>query len=162
MELSSERVQRGINRLLQAPRDLPRWDRHLGDPGRPRASARHLTLFEEYALELGPAAHLAEETWDGELAWRISHASGGDPRTEQWMEYPAGPAAQPHVIALVRRVWLACDALNRAVPPDQAVAPEVLVLKWLAEVRPPDDLSVQVLSCMPYWPIGLDIDGNWL
>jgi hypothetical protein len=162
MEVNLDRIRKGIHRLLEAPRDVPRWDRHLGDPGKQGASASHIALFDVYAAELGPAARRAEEIWDREIVFRAARSPHEDARIQHWMEYPAGPAAQPFMVALIRKSWLRCDGLNKTVPPQQAVAPEVLMLKWLADERGPDDVAVKVITCMPYWPLGLDKDGHWV
>lgn len=163
MEMSTQRVQQGIDRLLEAPRDLRRWDEHIGDPGRQNASARHAMLFAAYKSELHLAAERAEEIWDREIAERVAQGAGAnDAVREQWFEFPAGPAARPEIVAVVRRTWLACDALNRELPSSQAVAPEIFVLKWLVGDLSIGDSAVRVLACVPYWPLGLDREGKWL
>ena len=162
MQISARRVQDGMHRLLSAPRDLKRWDAHIGDPSPQSASPEHLLLFDAYKSQLRVTAKRAEETWDSETAWRAKqHGNAVEAHREQWIEFPAGPAAQPDFIALVRRTWLACDALNKIVPAYQAVAPEVLLLKWPAEEFPLDHVVIKVLCCMPYWPLGLDKADNW-
>ena len=162
MQITVDGVRGGIARLLAQPRDVARWDRHIGDPGRERASAAHRALFEQYAAEVRPAAQMAEEVWDREVERLFEQC--GDKRQavqEQWIRRPSGPGGRASFVALLRRFWLACDDLNRKVPADQAVAPESFLLGWLAN-NVPQDTAVRVLAALPHWPMGLDLEGHWI
>jgi hypothetical protein len=161
--VDSEKMTKGLHRLLAAPKDVDRWDTALGDVSMTAVSDDHRRLFAAYIRDLGPATSKAVQIWDDEVEWN-ANASGDRPEalSEQWMTYPAGPAAQPFFVALVRRYWLACDALNRKVPPASGVTPETFLLGWLMHLSPQQDEAVNVLACMPYWPLGMDHDGNWV
>jgi hypothetical protein len=103
------------------------------------------------------------QIWDDEVESTANDS--GDRQAalaEQWMAYPAGPAAQPFFVALIRHYWLACDSLNRNVQPSSGVTPETFLLGWLMHLSPRHDEALNVLACMPYWPLGLDQEGNWL
>lgn len=43
---------------------------------------------------------------------------------------------------------------------EMSVPSEVLLLHWLLDGR--HDSWIEALTCMPYWPIGLDGEGNWV
>jgi hypothetical protein len=77
---------------------------------------------------------------------------------EAYDRYFAGPAAAGEVIWLVRHYWLAFDALNRDLGADERVAPPVALLGWLGDA--PKEYT-RLLTCLPYWPIGLDAAGRW-
>ena len=162
MQVSIEGLRLGIGRLLAQPRDVKRWDGHLGDPGKARASAEHRALFDRYVAELRPVAKRAEDVWDREV--EALTAQSGDKKLalrEQALRMPSGPGGRPYLVEIIRRYWLACDELNRRVPAEQAVAPESLLLGWLANEMPHDP-AVKVLACLPHWPMGLDPEGNWI
>jgi hypothetical protein len=163
MQITVERTREGLDRLLLAPGDLDRWDRLLGDPGKEGASAEHRRLFEQYKSELREVAAEAERQWDAEIsALRELSENPAEAVRERWMMIPGGPAARPFFVAFIRRMWLAVDSLNRRVPEAQAVAPEVFLVNWLMEEIPLDDVRLRVLAVIPYWPLGLDLEGNWI
>ena len=162
MQVSIEGMRLGIGRLLAQPRDFKRWDSHIGDPGKERASSEHRALFERYAAELKPVARRAEAVWDHEVE-KLTEQSGDRKLAlrEQALRMPAGPAARPYLVEIIRRYWLACDALNKNLPVEQAVAPETFLLGWLVNEMP-EDPAVKMMATLPHWPMGLDQDGNWL
>jgi hypothetical protein len=155
-------VPRGIQRLMSAPRDLPPsapWE----DPpiAKAAASGAHQELFDEYVEYLGDAIGIAEAWWQGLILGKM--ADGSDLKTAIEGAYErrfAGPACRPEVVWTLRTFWLSCVALNKDVPERQRVPPEVFLLFWLLDGK--HDEWVQVISGMPYWPIGLDGKGNWI
>ena len=161
-QISKDRIHSGTERLLRGPKDLARWDKHITDCTFHDASQEHRMLFGRYLSELRPAAAQAIQIWDGEVNWNAK-ASGNAEQAleEQWMTYPAGPAAQPFFVALIRRYWLACDELNKHCSSASAVTPETFLLEWLLSEMPDEQNLIKVLACMPYWPIGMDDKGNW-
>lgn len=78
---------------------------------------------------------------------------------EAYAQRAAGPASAPEFVWFIRHFWLRVDALNRTLPLERRVAPQDLLLGWLAEAG--DDESVELATAMPYWPIGLDDQGQW-
>ena len=73
---------------------------------------------------------------------------------------PVGRVGDRTVIAVVRKYWLACDALNRETPAQIGVPPAEFVLASLLTTSHSD--MAQFLSQFPYWPIGTDTDANWV
>jgi hypothetical protein len=73
---------------------------------------------------------------------------------------PAGAAFDARVVAVVRKYWLACDVLNQKVAEDVRISPQVFLLEWLLRER--EQEALEVLAGMPYWPIGMDPNGNWV
>jgi len=163
VDIAPTRIAKGLARLIHAPSDLVRWDAHIGWKPRSSSSVAHRELFERYCAELAGAVREASDNWNGELhGWAAEEGRTPDQAKEtMWKTYPAGPAAFPPFVALVRRYWLACDELNRQVPVEQAVRPEQFMLGWLNDESSHEEL-VAVLACMPYWPMGMDFEGNWI
>lgn len=162
MQLSTERIELGVRRLLGAPKDVKRWDAQLVDPGPEGASQAHSRLYRTYIAAVETASADAERAWDAETEARTQLTGDrSQALREQWTTFPAGPAAEPVFVALIRRFWLACDELNKSTPTG-AVPPEVFLVGWPAAEKPSTETVIRVLSCMPYWPLGLDEKGNWL
>jgi hypothetical protein len=162
LNIKPQRIRKGLFRLLHGPADIDRWDAHIAPKGRDTSSAAHQDLFERYCEELRPAAQRATEAWLGELhGWASQGNTPEQAEEEMWATYPAGPAAQPFFVALVRRYWLACDTLNKTTSSERAVRPEQLMLDWLQSTPGLEEL-VAVLACMPYWPMGIDAEGRWI
>jgi hypothetical protein len=149
----------GANRLLAQPRDLP-----LGNAAEiPLEAAPHpyRQLFLSYAEELDRACATAIAWWNN-LVRRSMARDGLDEMQAMRFNYeqrPAGPASRPEVVFVVRDYWLRTVALNETDRQHTGVAPQVLLLGWLPGNAHPDLYSV--LTAMPYWPIGLDENGNW-
>lgn len=162
LHITPQRVRKGLFRLLNGPKDIERWDAHIASNSKDTASPEHQDLFERYCSDLRPAVRQAKETWIGEVnGWASEGRTPREADKEMWTTYPAGPAAQPFFVALVRRYWLACDALNKATANEQAVRPEQFLLDWLL-ADPAQEEIVAVLACMPYWPLGIDAKGHWI
>ena len=96
------------------------------------------------------------EVWESDLDEMIeSGSSVGEAIQFKLDNCAAGPAEHPHLVWLVRKYWLACAEIDAA----SRVRPEVFLLKWLIDHGHRD--YVTLLTAMPYWPIGLDENGNW-
>ena len=154
-------VNLGITRLLAAPRDLPSaiaW--HEPGPLLVTADPIYVSLFHAYVQELNWAVDIALSWWNALVARRVER--GATRRTairENYRIRPAGPAARPEVVFVVRKTWLECAAINRDVMMGNRIPPEVLLLKWLL----PDHANLaEVLTGMPYWPIGFDESGHFV
>lgn len=78
--------------------------------------------------------------------------------------WPIGPTAHPYVIAVLRKFFLACEALNDEFADsgdeDEEVYPHAFVSEWLLDEET-DDLA-DFVSDLTYWPIGLDSDGDFV
>ncbi|MHC4403675.1 MAG: hypothetical protein ACYTG0_28800 [Planctomycetota bacterium] len=156
------RVERGIDRLMSAPRDLPPTG-HWRDPPLPlaEASAEHRALFATYASDLEAALGHAEEWWNGV----VKRAKSGSFRRQSNVQaaydtFFAGPAGHLQLQWVLHHYWLECVKLNEQLDEDLRVPCEVLMLHWLLDGR--HDSWIDALTCLPYWPIGLDDEGNWV
>jgi len=81
---------------------------------------RHEALLREYAKELRMAKRRAEAWW-AELAKAI-RAQTADKKTADAVlgnRWPDGPASHPWVLAVIRKYWLACEALNEKIAAEQ-------------------------------------------
>ena len=91
---------------------------------------RHTDLFASYVEELRRAKTNAEAWWR-RLVDAESEAFGNRQAALRSIEarWPTGPVAHPRVIAVFRKYWLACEALNR----------EILELEGFPEDRRAED-----------------------
>jgi len=73
----------------------------------------HDELFDSYVRELR-AAKEASETWWAELVGEATRPDGDGKLAETLVRerWPFGPSSHPWVIAVFRKYWLACHALN--------------------------------------------------
>lgn len=147
----------GANRLLAQPRDLP-----LGNVAEipiEAAAQSYRQLFLSYVEELDRACAIAIAWWNN-LVRRSMAQDNLDETQAMRLNYeqrPAGPASRPEVVFVVREYWLRVVVLNEA--NRTGVAPQILLLGWLLSNGRLDLYSI--LTAMPYWPIGLDKNGNW-
>lgn len=148
-------------RLLAAPLDLaPAVAVPPGPTTVASASAPHQEVFLRYLVEVEKALAEAEPWWQGIVDNAVEREeSAEDGLLTAYSQRPAGPAAHGDVVGAVRRAWLEADGVNRTLPEPQRVPPQDLVLRWPAELARGE--IVTVLTGMPYWPLGLDADGNW-
>lgn len=152
----------GYDRLLASPHDLRICGGRIWPmpEGAPR-SAEHRRLFAEYRGELANAVEVATKWWDRMIAHQLKRIGSRDDVVRSvWNMFPAGPSSEPAFISVIRKYWLACDELSRAVPDDERVSPEVFLLRWLEEAGERE--FVRMIAYLPYWPIGMDRDGNWV
>jgi hypothetical protein len=150
----------------------------------------HMKLLGLYAEELAKAQAFATSWWTGLLqAHHVTEKSAQWKQSELARRWPAGPASHPRVLAVIRKYWLACDALNQALPsgagrtespepsytlvldeeaappaPAEAddthfVDPHVFVSEWLTDDH--EDLAL-FIGRLPYWPIGLDSQDRYI
>ena len=76
--------------------------------------------------------------------------------------HPIGPAAHPRVLGVIQAYWCLCEEINAILHSGGAgrpVAPEQLLLGWLRDGH--RDSWIDVLTAMPYWPVGIDARGRW-
>jgi hypothetical protein len=114
-------------------------------------------LFNDYLLELSVARETALRRQEGRLrTW--TKRLGSEARAREKLETQAPPCTDTRVIFVLRKYWLACDALNRE-HPATAIDPREFLLGWLRAAQP--DLT-PFLEPLPYWPMGKDENGNWI
>jgi hypothetical protein len=154
-------IRKGISRLYCAPSDLFSTDMSDKPPKKYEVSgAAHQALFADFLVNLSRIYPAIEEWWsslvDAQMEEGVTRAEAIDLAFEKRL---AGPAAAPEFVSLVRGTWLDCARLNAKLPEADQVPPEELMLGWLLDRN--EEKFVQLLTCMPYWPIGLDENGNW-
>ncbi|MBN9035195.1 MAG: hypothetical protein J0H53_03915 [Rhizobiales bacterium] len=148
----------GMRRLLSAPSDIePRDYPVLRREAAPQAFQ---ALYDEYRERLWRAHLVAVPWWEDTIrAQERLGRSRAEAVDVSFDKRIAGAAAHPAVVHVLRECWLRCVELCEAYP-GREVAPETLLLQWLADAGETD--LVAVVTCMPYWPIGMDADGNWV
>lgn len=155
-------VEKGVRQLLGAPADVADWvEGHQGRP-RPLATAHPAlsAVYARYLADLPDAYEVADDWWKRCVGAQLDLGLAPEAALRAAYEKRvAGPASEPTVVWFVRASWLAVDRANRVLSAEDRVPPEHVLLGWLVEEGRDD--YVRLLTCMPYWPIGLDADGNW-
>lgn len=154
-------IEKGIRRLLDAPTDLYR---DIPDQGFTRkwaeASTRHQALYIEYVSDFAEAYEIGESWWNDCVdACALEAGSRAEAIDQAFAKRLAGPASAPEFVWFVRTYWLAFDEVNHGLASTDRVPPQSAMLQWLLDDK--YDNYVRLLTCMPYWPIGLDENGNW-
>jgi hypothetical protein len=150
-----------IDELLDAVRDveLPSSAR----PHQPLGNARpeHRVVFRTYLNELAAAKANADHWWQGLVQTELQRT--GDPAVAKrnvFARRPHGPVVHPWVLRCIRRAWLDCQAVNDALPIQQGVSPDSLVLMWLEDAN--EHVLAEFVGDLPYWPVGQDEAGRWI
>ena len=154
-------VEKGIRRLVFMYDDIPEIQDIQGR-ARPRreATKKHQLLYKEYLEDLPEAYRIASEWWDECVEAQINQGLGEADAVDAAFDLRlAGPMSSLEVVWFIRYHWLRFAALNLELDRAERVPAQTAMLSWLVD----DDLRdyVQLLTCMPYWPIGLDENGNW-
>jgi len=122
----------------------------------------HERLLEEYAKALRAAKDAAEEWWKALLASETTKTGDREEALRNVEQrWPYGPAAHPRVLAVIRKYYFACEALNDRLAETKNPAeeyPHVFVTDMLMEDGT-DDLGNFVYG-LPGLPIGIDPDGD--
>jgi len=115
------------------------------------------TLLDEYLSELKLARDDALKRVEGRLrTW--TQRLGSEARAREQLSQQPPLCTGTRVIAVVRKYWLACDALNRKYPA-HSIDPREFLVSW---ARSKDPKLADFVSELPYWPIGKDEEGNWV
>jgi hypothetical protein len=154
-------IDKAVRQLLGAPTDLYGG---ITDQGREiplaQASPGHQALYRQYIEDFAEAYEIGDAWWqDCVDAFELDGYSRHEAVDLAYGKRLAGPASAPEVVWFFRTYWLSFDEANRALPAADRVPPQVAMLGWL--VKEGRDDYVRLLTCMPYWPIGLDENGNW-
>jgi hypothetical protein len=154
-------VKKGVSRLYCSPTDLDDRQKIDGTPvPYPAAGQHYQRLFDGYLRDLAEVFPIADEWWTSLVdAQEVDGLSRSEAIEEAFDKRLAGPAAASEVVSLIRRTWLACAEINVRSAESERVPPAVLLLGWLVDRE--EEPLVRLLTCMPYWPIGLDENGNW-
>lgn len=155
-------VARGLERLLGAGADLrARASTTAREPSLAEADDTHRLAHAAYLRDLERALSEAERTWAHELAHREARGSTREQALDDLYSRRVGPAGHPRVLGVIQAYWALCHEINHAlVDATHHVAPENLLLGWLRDGR--RDSWLEILSALPYWPVGLDADGKWI
>lgn len=154
-------VEKGLSRLYCSPTDVHTLVPQGEAKPMTAASPGHRQLFSEYLEGLTTVYSITEQWWSGLIdAQARENSSERDTAMRMaFLRRVAGPASDPQFVAVIREFWLRCVALNASLAEGDKVPPQVLLLGWLVEAEQND--FVRLVTCMPYWPIGLDAMGNW-
>ncbi|MET0210011.1 MAG: hypothetical protein ABW220_13285 [Burkholderiaceae bacterium] len=155
------RVDRGLYRLLNAPRDVEGGTPVPADsPPREAANAELAALFERYREGFVYLQGHCMRWWRGCIASALQPGMSREEAVEEaYAQRAAGPASAPEFVWFIRHFWLGADAINRSLPLAERVAPQDVLLTWLSEAG--EEACVELTTAMPYWPLGLDADGQW-
>jgi hypothetical protein len=162
-QIISEHWRRvGIERLLTSALDLRISGARVfpeQDPN--RRPQRHVALFDRYVGALREVIPEAMHVWIAFGAQVQKTITDRDAALIEALRFqPAGAAFDARVVGVVRTYWLFCDQLNQETEEDNRVSPQVFMLQWLISSGYQE--AVDVIAGMPYWPIGLDLAGNWV
>lgn len=155
-------VQMGASRLLEQGADLcfPGADTSSVFQRSLVRNDRYLSVYEDYKVSLKMSRTVAVEWWNA-LVNNSTEVIGdaGKALRRNYELRPAGPASHPAVVSTVREYWLLCIDKAKMLRLEETLPPSAILLGWLIE----DGLSdlSDILTAMPYWPIGLDENGNW-
>ncbi|TIM32613.1 MAG: hypothetical protein E5Y63_01900 [Mesorhizobium sp.] len=153
------RTDDGVDRLLRQPGEV-KVDAAARVINLSEADPQYSSLFGAYRADLKTACAIAELWWEDTIAAQQKLGmSLEDAIEESFDKRLAGAASHPKVVWIVRSYWLACEANSAKLLDGDRISPEVLLLKWLVDTGETE--LVRLIACMPYWPIGLDENGNW-
>lgn len=129
------------------------YERVVGQP----SFSRIVSLYDE---EITWAADIAMEWWVSVVSTCVERISDRDAALrEAYGRFPAGPASRPEVITAVRDTWLEVARVNAKLSQPERLRPECAVLE--SQHSAAVNVTFIVLTAMPYWPIGIDDNGNW-
>ncbi|KAF0137799.1 MAG: hypothetical protein FD152_188 [Xanthobacteraceae bacterium] len=150
----------GIARLLLQPGDIVPRDANQTGRKEHQAPASLRELFASYRNDLRLAYDVASLWWEGTVEAQMDLGHGPeDALKEAFDSRLAGPAAHPNIVWIVRSYWLLCSDTDVKSTSFGFAYPEEVLLQWLIDAGETE--LVRLIACMPYWPIGLDENGNW-
>jgi hypothetical protein len=121
----------------------------------------HEKLFNRYCGDLREVKAEVDLWWRALLVEEVKR-DGDDlrGRREVRRRWPSGPGAHPRVIAVVRKYYLACLALNEQLEDEggEVVEPAVFLAEWLLD--PGSEDLVGLTESLSYWPVGFDSEGD--
>src|SRR5262249_18049540 len=134
-------VAKGVYRLLNAPQDIEGGTPVSEYSGSVAAAHEELRkLFEAYRTGYPFFYPHPERWWKGCIAAEETPDRTHDEAVEAAYERRfAGPASAPEFVWFIRYFWLRCDNLNKRLPLEHRVAPQVVLLKWLVDAGEQDN-----------------------
>ncbi len=145
-----------VSELVQAARDVTPTG-----PSRGVWTQPYRDLFEQYVRDLRGAKRYADDWWQAVVATEQSRAPDRPTALHILSQrFPLGPVGNLHVVGVVRQYWLTCASMNDQRLESERVPPAEFVLGHL--VGNADEDLAEFLAGLPYWPIGMDADGNWV
>ncbi len=106
-------------------------------------STEYELLFEKYVKDLESAIEEEKENIDvseGDKTYRYELAISG------------------RVIDVFRRYWFECDKLNDNEDIEEYVNPKDFVVDWLSGLH---QNLYEIINSLPYYPIGIDENGDY-
>ncbi len=153
---------RGIARLTGASIRMPSL-RTLDAPvaSFDDAPPEYRRLFFAYERHLEVALCIAEAWWAEVVETMMTRRRVGASRAAAlaFDQHFGGPSSCPELQWTIHRYWTECVRLNLRTDVSCHVRPASLLLVWLQDGRHPGWLDA--ISCLPYWPVGLDGAGQW-
>jgi hypothetical protein len=121
----------------------------------------HLELFRDYVVDMRRAIQGAHAWWNALIeteARRCGNLTEAEYRVKR--RNAVGRFANRGVIGVLRKYWLACEAINGQSAVGSRVPPEQFMLGMLIDTTWED--IAEFLSHLPYWPIGMSPKGEWI
>ena len=124
---------------------------------------KYKELFHQYAEELDEAVTFEEERIEG-VRGRLVGEGKSEEEVEKVIRKRCDPlCCSGRVIAVFRKYWLKChelNVLNEESQTDLYVNPKDFTVDWLTTDGDPYDLFA-IIDDMPYYPIGVDENGDY-
>jgi hypothetical protein len=113
--------------------------------------SEYSSLLDSYVRDLHLARDEALRRQEGRLrTW--TKRLGSEARAQEKLAEGRPPSGDLRVVAVVRKYWLACEALNRR-EGRRVVEPREFLLDVLRDRAPQ---LATFIDTLPYWPIGVD------
>lgn len=120
-------------------------------------------LFDEYVKELDKAVSFEEDRLDSIREKKLSEGKSQEEIENFIMERFDPICCSGRVLAVFRKFWLKCNELNiynEKNGVDEYVNPRDFTVDWLSNDGDPYELF-GLISGMPYYPIGIDENGEY-
>lgn len=113
-------------------------------------------LFQDYVFELIKAVIEEKERFE-RICMINQDKFESKQELEKWIQEIFGPISnQGRIIAVFREYWLKCEELNML--GEGYANPRNFVTDWLLGTQ---QELYEIIKSMPYYPIGIDEEGNY-
>ncbi|MEI5909527.1 hypothetical protein WAK64_21095 [Bacillus spongiae] len=120
-------------------------------------------LFEQYVIELDKAVSYEEDRLDATRS-KLGNEGKSTDEIERFIRSRFDPiCCSGRVVAVFREYWLKCHELNvynQKNNIDSYVNPKDFTVDWLSKNGDPYELY-SIIDGMPYYPIGINEDGDY-